>query len=343
MKHFVSTLLASAALCMSGTAIADDSSAALGAGGLQLTQSADIRMAAEDLYVSPTKVRVRFDFANDSSKDIDTVVAFVLPDIDTGRFWGSPIGTVTTDPLNFMGFKVTANGSAVPVQAEQRAIFKGRDVTDIVKAAGLPVDTTIGNGGHLADNLSDAKLAVLVKAGLVEHDKDSGVSPDSPNGSTITLWTVRTKFYWTQRFPAGKTVVFEQSYQPVTGETFFGQMELTPPAKSENFYGQNFCFDAGTRGEIEKQLATAKAADHADGALLLAFTTDYVLTTGNNWKGPIGRFHMTLDKEKPDAVLSLCWDGDLKKTGATTFEATRENFAPVRDIHMLVLQQHPPG
>jgi hypothetical protein len=33
----------------------------------------------------------------------------------------------------------------------------------------------------------------------------------------------------------------------------------------------------------------------------------------------------------------------LKKTGATTFEAVRENFAPTRDIHMLVLQQHPPN
>jgi hypothetical protein len=37
-------------------------------------------------------------------------------------------------------------------------------------------------------------------------------------------------------------------------------------------------------------------------------------------------------------VLSLCWGGDLKKTGATTFEAARENFAPARDIKLLVLQ-----
>jgi len=53
MKNLVSALLANAALCLSGTAIADDSSATLGMGGVQLTQSADIRMAAEDLYISP--------------------------------------------------------------------------------------------------------------------------------------------------------------------------------------------------------------------------------------------------------------------------------------------------
>ena len=68
--------------------------------------------------------------------------------------------------------------------------------------------------------------------------------------------------------------------------------------------------------------------------MLYALTTDYILVTGNNWKGPIGHFHLTLDKEKPDNVMSLCWDGELKKTGATTFEATRENFAPAHDIHL---------
>jgi hypothetical protein len=184
---------------------------------------------------------------------------------------------------------------------------------------------------------------LLLRAGIAEHDKASGVSPDSPNGSTITLWTVRTKFYWKQHFPAGKTVVFEQSYQPVTGQAFFMQEEMAPPARGDFSYAANYCFDAGTRAEIEKQLAIAKKTGGADGALVLAFTTDYVLSTGNNWKGPIGRFHMTLDKEKSDNVLSLCWDGELKKTGATTFEAVRENFAPTRDIHMLVLQQHPPN
>jgi uncharacterized protein DUF4424 len=63
-----------------------------------------------------------------------------------------------------------------------------------------------------------------------------------------------------------------------------------------------------------------------------------VLSTGNNWKGPIGHFHLTLDKLKPDNVLSLCWDGALRKTGAATFEDTRENFAPKSDIKLLVVE-----
>ena len=78
---------------------------------------------------------------------------------------------------------------------------------------------------------------------------------------------------------------------------------------------------------------------HADsGDYLTQYTTEFVLKTANNWKGPIGKFHLTVDKMAPANVLSMCWGSDLRKTGPTTFEAARENFAPARDIKILVLQ-----
>jgi hypothetical protein len=334
MKYRATALLVSAALSLSGTAIADDSSAALGMGGIQLKQSSDIRMAAEDLSISPTKVRVRFDFANDSGKDIDTVVAFVLPDIDTSEFSESAIGTVTNDPVNFVGFQVTADGWKIPFQVEQRAVYQGRDVTAIVKAAGLPINIIAAGAYDTLKKLTPANRKMLEAKGLADVESGEDEHPH---------WTVQTRFYWNQKFPAGKTVVFEQSYQPVTGEAFFMNEELAPAAKGEFSYSKNYCFDAPTRAEIEKQLAISAKANRQDGAMLYALTTDYILVTGNNWKGPIGHFHLTLDKQKPENVLSLCWDGDLKRTGATTFEATRENFAPAHDIHLLVLEQRPPN
>src|SRR5580698_6175018 len=110
MRYFGVISFICAAIVLPSSAVADDSSAALGAGGLALTQSSDIRMAKEDLFVSPKSVRVRFEFANDSAKDIDTIVAFVLPDIDTYKYWGEAIGATTTDPVNFVGFEVVADG-----------------------------------------------------------------------------------------------------------------------------------------------------------------------------------------------------------------------------------------
>jgi Domain of unknown function (DUF4424) len=334
MKHLASALLAGTALCLSGTAIADDSSAALGAGGVVLTQSADIRMAAEDLRISPKEVRIRFEFANDSGKDIDTVVAFPLPDIDTNEYSESALGTTTSDPVNFVGFEVTADGKKIPVQVEQRAIYQGKDVTDIIKSAGVPINI-IGTGTYDSmQKLSPANRKILESHGLA--DSESGDS-EHPH------WTVRTKFYWNQKFPAGKTVVLEQRYQPVTGQSFFGEEELSGKSDDTHYYMRNYCIDASTRASMAKVLAAGKMADPQEGGLLYAYTTDYILVTGNNWKGPIGHFHLTIDKEKPENLLSMCWDGDLKKTGATTFESTRENFAPKSDIKLLVLQAKPPG
>ena len=66
------------ALAASAPALADDSSASLAAGGLVFTKQADIRMAVEDLRISPREVRVRYEFVNDGKKDIQTVVVFPI-------------------------------------------------------------------------------------------------------------------------------------------------------------------------------------------------------------------------------------------------------------------------
>src|SRR5436305_12953449 len=113
----VAALLTLAPAC----ARADDSSAVLGAGGLVLTRSANIRLAAEDLRISPKEVAARFTFVNEGKNDIDSIVAFPLPDIDTSRFSEEPLGRTTADSVNFVGFMVAENGRTVPFRIEQRA------------------------------------------------------------------------------------------------------------------------------------------------------------------------------------------------------------------------------
>jgi hypothetical protein len=317
------------ALSLGASAHANDSSAALGAGGLVLTKTHDIAMRSEDLAISPKRVTVRYVFVNESSSDIDEIVAFPMPDIDAGEFWEEPLGTTTADPVNFMGFAVHADGKLVPVSVEQRAMFKGADVTARVKAAGLPVNVVGQDGVKRVDALSPAKRAALKNAGLL----------DTEDTYSRPLWTVTTKFYWRQHFPAGKPITVEHSYQPVTGQSFFSHYELEAKGK-DDAYVTPYCMDAGTRARVKALLAerTKSPPPGTDAGYLSAYSTEYVLMTANNWKGPIGHFHLTVDKLAPANVLSLCWDGDLKKTGATRFEAVRENFAPARDLKMLVLQ-----
>src|ERR1700688_1621910 len=116
-------------LFASAPAIADDSSAALGAGGLVLARSAEISMAAEELKLNPRDVWGTSTLGNDALSDIDPIGASVLPDIDTSRFAEEPLGATTKDPVNFVGFEIVENGRKEPFQTEQRAFYKGRDVT----------------------------------------------------------------------------------------------------------------------------------------------------------------------------------------------------------------------
>ena len=234
-------------LLAAAQAQADDSSAALKAGGLVLTRQADIRMAREDLFVSPKEVRVRYEFVNDAKAGVDTF-----------------------------------------------------------------------------DRMPAAARRKYAAQGIVEID----------GGDAHPHWIARTRHWWRQRFPAGRTVAIAHRYQPVTGQFFFGESGL---ALKQPGYARDYCMDAGTTAAVRAKVAKL-GGNGPNGRYLLAYRTDFVLVTANNWKGPIGHFHLTLDKLKPDNVLSLCWDGGLKKTGATTFESVRDDFVPKRDIGLLVLQ-----
>jgi hypothetical protein len=319
-----------AALLLAVAARADDSSAALEAGSIVFTKNTPIRMAAEDLVISPDAVRIRFEFANPTAKDVQTIVAFPLPDIDTAAFWGSAIGTVADDPQNFVNFKAVVDGKPVALSVEQRAFFKGKDVTALILAAGAPVNPVTGEGYIKLENLPRDKQKALIAAGVAEGDGASEFVPQ---------WTVRTRFYWTQKFPARKTVVIEHSYQPVTGQFFFSPDYM----KRTDKYGSiDYCFDEPTWATLKSKSGVTKETNPDNGGYLNGYQTDYILRTASNWQGPIGRFRLTLDKLKPDNILTLCWDGALKKTGPTTFEFTAQNYTPTRDIHILVLESAAP-
>ena len=161
MRKACGALLVGLAGCCAEPAAADDTTAALGAGGIVLTKAAPLRMASEDLTISPDAVHIRYVFANDSAKDVDTLVAFPLPDIDTWNFYESPLGETTNDAVNFVGFKATADGKPVPVTVEQRAIYRGKDVTALIQSVGVPVNVILNQNFHKLDALPAAALASI--------------------------------------------------------------------------------------------------------------------------------------------------------------------------------------
>jgi hypothetical protein len=312
-----------AVLAFSVSGFPDDTAASIGIGGLVFQHMDHIRMNREDLYISPLQVRIRFEFVNESSAAIDTIVAFPLPDIDQEQLANVGIDVrVKKDPVNFVGFKTSVNGEPVTLNVEQRAFTESghRDVSAELRRYGVPLNSGIVGFG-VFNKLPKATVAALKRSGIV----DEGGGPG---------WTVSTKFWWRQRFEPGKTVVINQSYQPMTGSHFNSQYASRFDPDPDT------CPTAATTAALKAMYAAmppCKSYDCNVGALFNA--TQYVLTTGKNWDGPIRLFHLTLDKLKPSNILSTCWRPRLKQTSPTTFESILRNFTPQQDLKILVVER----
>jgi len=262
-------LLALAALLPAGVARANDSAAGLDGGQLVLKQADGIRMESEDLFLSMKEVRIRYQFRNTGSKDVETIVAFPLPpmpakaNVDEGV-----IDNVTYDPSsdNPLDFACRVDGQLVKTKIERKQV------------------------------------------------KD---------GATLT-------YYWTQKFPAGRTIVVEHSYKPALWQSF------APRPTSEDT--ARYCVDAGTRKAID-DIARADRVK-----VYFANGLNYILKTARSWSGPIGEFHLTIDKGDARNVLSLCVDG-IKKTESTRFELRKKDFVPDRDLALLIVtaRERTPG
>ena len=62
----------------------------------------------------------------------------------------------------------------------------------------------------------------------------------------------------------------------------------------------------------------------------------YILTTGGNWRSPIGEFRLVVDKGRPENLVSFCGEG-VRRIGPTQFEMRRRNWRPERDLDVLIL------
>src|SRR5689334_15126640 len=91
--HFL--LIALALSGVGATALANDGTAEMTAGGLVLRDNRDVDMLDEDLFISMDQVRVRYVFRNQSARDARVIVAFPMPDRDMEEGWYSSVATVS--------------------------------------------------------------------------------------------------------------------------------------------------------------------------------------------------------------------------------------------------------
>ncbi len=296
---------------------ADDSVASLGAGGIVLQKTDAIAILSEELFVSAQTVRVRFAFRNETQESIESLVAFALPDIKFADYAKhANLVPAPADPLNFIWFSAAADGRAVRPRVDARALLAGQDVTSQLRDYDVPISFFQPDFKTRLRSLPASVHRELVARGLLSADKIYGIFEP--------YWTVRTRFYWHQRFLPDRTVAVEHSYRPVLGiDPNFSLGHLQRQVR------ERYCIDETARG------ALARLAQKVPYGNAMARTVDYLLTTGGNWRGGnIGDFRLKVSTESPSEVLATCLAG-LRKTGPTTYEAERKNFVPRKDLHIL--------
>jgi hypothetical protein len=319
---------AMAAVMIATPALANDSTASSPAGALVLERTDAIDMASEDLFVSASQVRVRYVFRNRTPRDVETIVAFPMPDRDLSEEYGGDVGYPS-------GFRTTVEGRPVKAQLERKAVVNGKDHSALLARLRIPIaPESIDQAIAVMDRLPPAEKQRLVKLGLA-GDEEYDDTGKGMKHHLIPLWTVKDKYWWRQRFPAGRALRVDHRYTPGVGGSAesaiaFKQFRGTPDTKEMI---AEYCIDREFIAAVDR----LSNKNPEEGPYMPEQRVDYVLTTGANWRSPIGRFRLVVDKGKPGNLVSFCETG-VKKIGPTQFEVRHLNWRPTRDLHVLIIE-----
>ena len=196
---------------------------------------------------------------------------------------------------------------------------------------GLPLTLDVQTIRETLLAMSPKDQAPTRTAGIADHyegDSAQAMPPDA-----YGLWSIVTRYHWTQTFPAGAEVRISHAYtnRPPGGLFYW----TYPPEDWNAGLIDQYCIDEGT------SKAMAKALDNRDADAFndigISYHIAYVLRTANSWAGPIGKFKLTLDKGDPRNVISLCAEG-VDKTGPTTFVIEKTDYTPDRDLEIMIVQ-----
>ncbi|MBS7788469.1 DUF4424 domain-containing protein [Roseococcus sp. SDR] len=308
-------------LALPRPAPANDSMAAIGIGGLALVRSEAVRLDRQELFISRERVRVEYLFTNTTDRDIDTLVAFPLPD-----FTHSPVDRVP-DFRRELDFRTVVEGRPVTYELVQRAHFKGQDITDRLRALGLPL---VGGDEfeRRVNDLPEPQRAALLRDGLVLGAFEQGrTNIDEP------LWTVSTSVTRRQVFPAGRSLAVQHSYVPFAGGSVGGRLSPERRGTSEfRALRARYCMEDGFLAAFDRRIQRARrGADYGEIWL------QYRLTPGANWAGPIREFRLVIEKPDPSMILSFCGEG-VRRLDDRRFEMRRTNFTPERDLDILFVE-----
>lgn len=336
MKGFSGVFLAGIwAGILAAPAFANDSAAGVGVGGIELRQTDAVAMLSEDLAVSPTEIRVRYVFRNETDTPVETIVAFPLPELGPG---GLEVERNLPDPWsdNFVQFQTWIDGQPVPLQVQHRVMLDGQDRAADLQALGVSPVPFDAYGVHsaLADLPAQTRQA-LKQGGFLTEDG-------------FPRWSLQSTFWRTQVFPPHTEVTVEHRYVPAAGislNSWFPGPE-DPATIHDDWWREalaaahaDYCPEPEALNTMRAALETGMPEGFAT---YISAEVDYILTTGANWRGPIGRFHLVVESPVTLDWVFTCFPG-AQRIAPNRIEATLTDFTPTQDLRVYVSEAMGPG
>jgi len=294
----------------------------LKATGLQIGVRPNIPAQSTTIKMSKDLVNIRYELKNVGEKDLTSYLYFSLPAIqprhaDNRAAFAQPLGD------NPVRLDVKVNGEAIDFQTQQRAVYMGLDISDKLRASGLPLSPFGSDLTKAMKALSSKTLSDLSDQGIVSH---WGAS-----------WDLMTTHYWRQDFPAKQTQNIEISYKPVFGmfvDSFLkmgDKIVLGLEAENSDF----LCMTKAQKMELNARFAHAKT-EEGDRPYTI-FPIIFDLVNVNKQYGSIGKLSFQIETKNPGDIVSVC-GGDFKKTGPKNFEWKSEVADEYSNMKIFILE-----
>jgi hypothetical protein len=241
------------------------------------------------------------------------------------------IAIPTENAENILDFSTTVDGRPVAAEVQQRVFAGGIDRTELLRRLNVPVAPHLPATGAALDKLAQDDQQRLIDLGLVQAEEyDAGKGMEK---HVTPRWTLKTTYFWQQTFPAQRELVIVHRYRPSLGEsagTSLGEPGWTGLAE----YRHKYCIEDDFLRAVER---ARRVAHSSYGAPFSEQHIEYVLSTGANWRGPIGDFTLVVDMGGPTNLVSFCAEG-VRRISPTKFQVHSTNFTPALDLAVLILK-----
>jgi len=342
---------------------ANDSAVSFLNSGVQYVHNPDIEMQQEDLTITQDQITVEYAFFNTNSKDITLNMGFPLPASPNfektqprswpdAPFWDPVFQTYDYADI-FEGYKGDASDIQIFGKRTSRPFFdfhreedgegkyvewkilaldrQGNDLTSLLQRNKIPpsanyLNGVMNRGGMDCRPALKEKLAAL---GLVKKGKVD--------------FQTQLVFHWTTVFSAKKIKKIVHYYKPQEGSFLFGiakgGKKISPVTGFEqNDEYEKLFIDLFEKEKLQRPLlkqwieegcrSSSKSAEHWSHLGIRQIR--YILTTGKNWKGPIGRFNLKIPIPAQTEVFVHGVKGLEKKDGA--WQVTIDQFTPTQEL-----------